>query len=116
MPHVNMDDFDYGGRKPDPRGNWRHRVFKLREARGDRCENCGVKGKTNKEGIPSLEFAHIKPTGLNGRGRGQTQRVLDIERHPDAYRLLCKECHRRTAVSPAAQKGNKCRRKAGGRG
>lgn len=50
---------------------------------GRRC-----KARTN------LEFAHIIPTGLNGRGRGQTQRYRDIEQNPDSYMLLCKKHHK----------------------
>lgn len=60
----------------------------LREARGGRCERCHSKRKK------VLEFAHIKPTTLNGRGRGQSRRYLDIKRNPTSYRLLCKACHK----------------------
>jgi len=50
----------------------------------------------NGERCPSketLEFAHMKETGLNGEGRGQNHRAIDIKNHPDSYKLLCKECH-----------------------
>lgn len=58
----------------------------LRDARGDKCRRCGSRSK--------LEFAHVKETGLNGRGRGQMHRYGDIKRNPDAYELLCWDCHR----------------------
>lgn len=68
----------------------------LRYERGACCEECGVKLKRNKRnGLYNLEFAHIKPTGLNGKGRGLRRRYLDIKRNPDAYKLLCFICHRR---------------------
>lgn len=41
-----------------------------------------------------MEFAHLAPTGLQGRGRGLRARVLDIERNPQAYALLCRHCHK----------------------
>src|SRR5688572_10409501 len=84
-------------RKRKPPKVYRNRVWLLREERGDKCEcteerchgeqqPCGSKIK--------LEFAHIKPTPLTGRGRGSTRRYYDIKRNPDAYRLLCwSPCH-----------------------
>ena len=41
-----------------------------------------------------LEFAHLLPTGLNGRGRGKAKRVFDILKNPDSYILLSKKTHR----------------------
>ena|ERR1700733_14214747 len=67
------------------------RVASLREARGNKCEDCGATGTDDKP----LEFAHLKPTGLCGRGRGQTQRATDILKNPDSYALLCNKCHRK---------------------
>ena len=41
-----------------------------------------------------LEFAHLSPTDVRGRGRGQWERYLDVKRHPDRYLLLCHTHHR----------------------
>jgi hypothetical protein len=57
----------------------------LRAERGGRCEVCGS--------LVRLEWAHVQPTGLAGRGRGLQRRYLDVKRHPCAYRLLCHACH-----------------------
>lgn len=57
----------------------------LREARGNRCRRCRSRSK--------LEFAHVKETKVSGRGRGQMVRYCDIKRNPDAYELLCWDCH-----------------------
>jgi hypothetical protein len=53
---------------------------------GGCCEVCGS--------FEHLEFAHKRGTGLNGIGRGSWQRINDVVKNPDAYRLLCKPCHR----------------------
>jgi hypothetical protein len=42
----------------------------------------------------SLQFAHIKDTGLNGIGRGRKERYYDIRNHPDSYALLCEDHHK----------------------
>lgn len=56
---------------------------------GDICYLClKVKGFNRK-----LEFHHLKPTGLNGEGRGFDNRIRDIVKHPDSYILLCRKCH-----------------------
>ena len=53
-------------------------------------------GMCNKCGWPShSEFAHVNPTGLSGRGRGNTRRLANILRYPASYTLLCSECHRK---------------------
>lgn len=59
----------------------------LRELYGGVCNhpNC----KTTK----NLEFAHIEPTDLSGRGRGRKERYYDIVKHPSHYVLLCKYHH-----------------------
>jgi len=57
----------------------------LREKFGGKCFKCGKK--------KDLEFAHIRKTGVSGRGRGQKARYYDIMNHPKSYRLLCDECH-----------------------
>lgn len=60
-------------------------IARMRAERGDKCQRCpSSKG---------LQFAHVKPTGLYGRGRGRAERYHDIQRHPDAYELLCRRCH-----------------------
>ncbi len=73
-----------------------------REKRGNRCEarlksleRCGARLSWNSFGRPSLEFAHVAPTPLVGRGRGSTARAYDIRRHPEAYKLVCRACHRK---------------------
>lgn len=37
-----------------------------------------------------LEFAHIRPTGLHGKGRGKSKRISDVRKHPYDYALTCK--------------------------
>lgn len=58
---------------------------------GGACE--GLEGEPRCGSTEELEFAHVKPTKLNGRGRGFNHRVKDVRSHPEAYRLLCKACH-----------------------
>ena len=57
----------------------------LRDERGNKCSRC--------PSTVDLEFAHVKPTSLYGRGRGQMRRINDIRKNPDAYELMCKDCH-----------------------
>lgn len=52
---------------------------------GGRCVSCG---STN-----DLQFHHLIPTEVNGRGRGTQARLKDIESHTDSYTLLCGVCH-----------------------
>jgi 5-methylcytosine-specific restriction endonuclease McrA len=52
---------------------------------GGKCSNCGS--------TEELQFAHIRETKLNGRGRGRKERLYDIIKNPLSYRLLCKKCH-----------------------
>lgn len=61
----------------------------LRESHGGRCK-LGLDGCWETQG---LEFAHVKETGLNGRGRGLPQRYNDIRKHPKSYLLVCRNCH-----------------------
>lgn len=49
------------------------------------CTNCGS--------AKDVEFAHLKPTKLNGRGRGSHHRRLDVLHNLDKYTRLCKRCH-----------------------
>jgi len=66
---------------------FKKKLTELRKERENKCEQCNM--KKNR-----LEFAHIKPTGLNGKGRGRNRRVLDIMKNKDCYKLLCRSCHR----------------------
>jgi len=59
---------------------------KLVEEFGGKCEECGV--------TSGLEFAHREETELDGWGRGRKERVYDVMKNPDKYRLLCKDCHK----------------------
>lgn len=52
---------------------------------GNKCTRCFS--------TENLEFAHIKPTDLNGQRRGRNKRIIDILNHFDCYNLLCKDCH-----------------------
>jgi hypothetical protein len=65
---------------------WRARRQRLVRDFGGRCVGCGTES--------DLEFAHVRATDLNGRGRGQNHRVRDVLNNPAAYVLLCKPCHR----------------------
>ena len=59
---------------------------------GRRCQECGLSEMEDFEPV-RLEFAHVAPTKLNGRGRGAYHRLRDVEKNPEAYRLLCRPCH-----------------------
>lgn len=71
-------------RRRDP-AYYSYRLRRLREEFGGRCGDCGS--------TLALEFAHQEPTFLKGRGRGLPQRVHDISRHRENYKLLCRLCH-----------------------
>jgi hypothetical protein len=64
---------------------------RLRQLHGGSCQHVGSKGLCGSK--HKLEFAHLQPTGLQGRGRGSRARYLDIKRHPLAYALLCRQHH-----------------------
>ena len=51
------------------------------------CFRCHVYGE-------ATELAHIKPTGVNGRGRGCGQRLRDVLKNPTHFVRLCVPCHR----------------------
>ena len=63
------------------------RIKELREELiekfGGKCVVC--------DSTEDLEFAHIKPTKLSGRGRGRKERYYDVIKNPDCYALTCKE-------------------------
>jgi hypothetical protein len=58
---------------------------RLLEQHGGKCQTCGS--------TQDLEFAHIKPTKVKGKGRGMKERLWDIKKHPTPYTLLCNWCH-----------------------
>ena len=53
---------------------------------GGKCRECDCKEK--------LEFAHIKPTLVSGKGRGKIRRTYDVKNNPDCYALLCHRHHK----------------------
>lgn len=75
------------------RGYCKRKMASLRAERGNRCENCQRPLTFDERGHPNLQWAHLRPTGLSGKGRGYNHRVLDIRRNPDHYALLCRDCH-----------------------
>ena len=64
---------------------YKGKMEELRQAWGGRCSICG--------GTHRLQFAHLRPTGLKGRSRGQANRYHDIKNHAADYVLLCRACH-----------------------
>lgn len=66
------------------------RVEDIKDRIGNRCFHCG--GRSTKRN--QLEFAHLEPTGLEGRGRGAHHRRLDLLKHLDKYTYLCHCCHK----------------------
>lgn len=72
-------------------GRWRRQWRELLiRSFGGKCVRCNVH-YTQED----LEFAHIGKTPLSGTGggRGSYQRMKDILDHPDAYALMCNDCH-----------------------
>lgn len=68
-----------------------------RDKRGNKCQN----EEGNCQEYIDLEFAHIKPTPIlakerdyQHRGRGRADRLVDIRKYPNCYRLWCHDCHR----------------------
>jgi len=59
---------------------------------GPRCQECGLSEWEDFEPA-RLEFAHVAPTRIRGRGRGTYHRLRDVLRNPEAYRLFCRPCH-----------------------
>lgn len=81
-------------------GRYPRAMARLRAEFGNRCGCPGCKECLRAPDTADpcdrpdrLEFAHLRPTGLNGRSRGQAHRYHDVRRHPEAYRLLCRACH-----------------------
>lgn len=46
-----------------------------------------------KRSDETLEFAHLSPTGVRKKGRGRTDRTIDVLRHLGSYTRLCRACH-----------------------
>lgn len=76
----------------NPARHYVGRMHKLRISRGGKCEGCGKRLRYSQRG-PNLQFAHVRWTGLQGRGRGLINRFLDIVRHPRHYKMVCRACH-----------------------
>lgn len=68
----------------------KRKILELRERMGGRCVNPLCENPTE-----DLQFAHVKRTKLNGRGRGRKERYYDVVKNPDCYILLTKDCHKR---------------------
>jgi len=66
----------------------RERFEELKRTFGGKCNHCGEMEKP-------LQFAHVRPTNISGRGRGKEARMFDIIKHRDCYVLLCVDCHSR---------------------
>lgn len=43
--------------------------------------------------MEKLEFAHVFPTDVMGRGRGRKERIYDVSKNPGAYAYVCKNHH-----------------------
>ena len=60
---------------------FRKKFQELRNYYGNKCFFCGQTYR--------LEFAHKRPTKLNGKGRGRQERYYDIKNNLDCYMLTC---------------------------
>jgi len=60
--------------------------FQMNKIKKGDCMICGKYSEI-------LEFAHIKPTGLKGIGRGRNKRYYDFIHNRDSYILTCKRCN-----------------------
>jgi hypothetical protein len=66
---------------------------KLRQQFGGACQAQKLWPTEECKVTEALEFAHLEPTGLWGRGRGLPQRVHDIVNNPTHYILVCRPHH-----------------------
>jgi hypothetical protein len=65
---------------------------KLPELRREYGNRCNV--RTCKHPRTNLEFAHVRQTELSRTGpRDRKEKIADIQKHPNSYRLLCHEHH-----------------------
>ena len=55
---------------------------------GGKCAACGKKLDRR-----NAQFAHLKPTGLDGRSRGSWHRLHDVMANPTFYIIFCFGCH-----------------------
>lgn len=78
-------------------GYYRGKMRALRRRFGGRCVDRD-KGLGDCSG--RLEFSHLKPTGVQGRGRGRADRYHDILRNVAAFALRCVRHHRRFDLDP----------------
>lgn len=62
---------------------WKQLKKKLHSLYGNRCYFCSA--------TTGLEFAHVLPTKLNGKGRGRSRRLIDVKHNTDKYLLTCKK-------------------------
>ncbi len=67
---------------------------RLRQEMGGKCIDCERTYSWHRGAKLPLEFSHLKPTGLTGRGRGIRNRYFDILRNRDCYALRCRYCHK----------------------
>ena len=65
----------------------RHRQ-QLLDMFGNKCQELTCRAHTH------LQFAHVLPTKLRGRGRGRKERLTDIRKHPESYTLFCDKHHK----------------------
>ena len=49
--------------------------------------------KCHESDMANLEFAHIFPTQVKGRGRGRKERIYDVSKNPGSYAYVCKYHH-----------------------
>lgn len=82
-----------GGSTHQP-GYYRKKFRELRRRYGNTCA-IQLTPECTHSAPRWLEFAHVAPTSLRGRGRGQAARYHDIKRNPHAYILVCRACHLR---------------------
>ncbi len=84
----------------------------LRRRFGGRCVKCGARnsGRRWARGkVRPLEFAHVKPTGLCGQGRGLRNRYFDILKKPRLLRAALRELSPKARLDRVAARG-RCRR------
>lgn len=74
------------GRLTSRQNIWlKRKILELREEFNWCCAWCGS--------IDGLEFAHLEPTGVSGKGRGRPTRYYDVLRHKSSFMLMCFDCH-----------------------
>lgn len=73
---------------------------KLLKFFGNECQKCKAKEgdikklENGKEELIALQFAHKIGFRLQyGEGRGKKKRLLEVNRNPEKFLLLCRHCH-----------------------